>query len=87
MLLAEIRHHTVNTVGSRITYGINGTGESSSINASGNDKGTMADFRLTGGSGDHQATGALSANDYRAQEFPDGTLTSVSTYTLKINRS
>jgi len=87
MLLAEIRHHTVNTVGSRITYGINGTGEASSISASGNDKGTMIDSRLVGGSGDYQVTDALTANDYRAQEFPDGTLTSVSTYTLKINRS
>ena len=87
MLLAEIRHHTVNTVGSRITYGINGTGEASSISASGSDKGTMIDSRLVGGSGNYQKTDALSANDYRAQEFPDGTLTSVSTYTLKINRS
>jgi len=87
MLLAEIRHHTVNTVGSRITYGINGTGEASSISASGSDKGTMTDFRLTGGDGDYRNTDALSANDYRAQEFPDGTLTSVATYTLKINRS
>ena len=87
MLLAEIRHHTVNTVGSRITYGINGTGEASSINASGNDKGTMIDSRLTGVTGNYKATGALSADDYRAQEFPNGTLSSVSTYTLKINRS
>ena len=87
MLLAEIRHHSVNTVGSRITYGINGTGEASSISASGSDKGTMVDSRLEGGDGNYQATGALSADDYRAQEFPNGTLTSVATYTLKINRS
>ena len=87
MLLAEIRHHTVNTVGSRITYGINGTGEASSISASGSDKGTMVDSRLTGGAGNYQATGALTTDDYRAQEFPNGTLSSVATYTLKINRS
>ena len=47
----------------------------------------MVDSRLTGVTGDHRVTGALTADDYRAQEFPNGTLSSVATYTLKINRS
>jgi len=87
MLLAEIRHHTANTVGSRIRYGIHGTGEASGISATGGSKGTMPDTRLTSVTGNHQVTGALSADDYRAQEFPNGTESTVSTYTLKINRS
>ena len=47
----------------------------------------MPDTRLTSVTGNHQVTGALSADDYRAQEFPNGTESTVSTYTLKINRS
>ncbi len=77
MLLAEIRHHAVNTSSSRITYSING---------SGNNRGTgMVDTRLDG-SGNYQ-TRFVDANDYRTQEFPNGTAQTISTYFLKIARS
>ncbi len=77
MLLAEMRHHTVNTVGSRITYSINGSGAN---------RGTgMVDQRLDGG-GNYQ-TRFVGVDDYRTQEFPDGTAQTVITYFLKIARS
>lgn len=77
MLLAEMRHHTVNTAGSRITYSINGSGAN---------RGTgMVDTRLDG-AGNYQ-TRFVNANDYRTQEFPNGTAQTISTYFLKIARS
>jgi len=77
MLLAEMRHHTVNTAGSRITYSINGSGAN---------RGTgMVDTRLDG-AGNYQQL-FVNANDYRTQEFPNGTAQTVSTYFLKIARS
>ena len=77
MLLAEMRHHTVNTVGSRITYSINGSGAN---------RGTgMVDQRLDGG-GNYQ-TRFVGVDDYRTQEFPNGTAQTVTTYFLKIARS
>ena len=45
----------------------------------------MVDQRLNG-SGDYQ-TQQFGGDDYRAQEFPDGTLTTINTYFLKINKS
>ena len=45
----------------------------------------MVDQRLNG-SGDYQ-TFQVDGDDYRAQEFPDGTLTTINTYFLKINKS
>ena len=77
MLLAEMRHHTVNTTGSRLTYSINGSG---SNRGSG-----MADTKLDGG-GNYQQR-FVNANDYRAQEFPNGTAQTINTYFLKITRS
>tara|TARA_A100001388_G_scaffold39295_1_gene24875 strand:- start:4324 stop:5244 length:921 start_codon:yes stop_codon:yes gene_type:complete len=77
MLLAEMRHHTVNTSGSRLTYSINGTG---------NNRGSgMVDTRLDGG-GNYQQR-FVNANDYRAQEFPNGTAQTQNTFFLKITRS
>jgi len=56
------------------------------INGSGNNRGSgMVDQRLNG-SGNYQ-TRFVNANDYRAQEFPNGTLTTINTYFLKINKS
>tara|TARA_B100000123_G_scaffold168403_1_gene124855 strand:- start:3008 stop:3931 length:924 start_codon:yes stop_codon:yes gene_type:complete len=76
MLLAEIRHHTVNTSSSRITYSINGTG---------NNKGTgMVDTRLDGSTYQQRF---VNANDYRTQEFPSGSPQTINTYFLKITRS
>ena len=45
----------------------------------------MVDQRLNG-SGNYQ-TRFVNANDYRAQEFPDGTPTSINTYYLRIQKS
>lgn len=76
MLLAELRHHTVNTTGSRILYSVNGTG---------NNRGSgMVNTKLNGG-GNYQ-TRFVNANDYRAQEFPNGTAVTVSTWFLRIRR-
>ena len=77
MLLAEIRHHTVNTSGSTIVYSING---------SGNNRGSgMVDTKLNGG-GNYQQR-FVNANDYRTQEFPNGSPQTINTYFLKITRS
>ena len=78
MFLAEIRYHTVNTAGSRIVYSINGAG---------NNRGSgMVDTRLTGGSGNFQ-TRFINSNDYRAQEFPNGTASTINTFFLRMTRS
>ena len=45
----------------------------------------MADTILTG-SGDYQ-TRQVDADDYRAQEFPNGTASTSNTWYLKINKS
>ena len=78
MFLAEIRYHTVNTAGSRIVYSINGAG---------NNRGSgMVDTRLTGGSGNFQ-TRFVNSNTYRAQEFPNGTASTINTFFLRMTRS
>ena len=64
--------------GYKIRYNINGTGTN---------KGSgIVDTRLTGGSGNYQ-TYKAGNNDYRAQEFPDGTPTTINTYFLKIQKT
>ena len=82
MLLAEIRHHTVNTSGSTISYNING---------SGNNRGTgMVDTRLDGSGAYTQVrvgSSGSSSTTYRTQEFPNGSPSTINTYFLKINRS
>jgi hypothetical protein len=56
------------------------------IDGSGNNRGSaMVNTRLTGGSGNYQTLFA-GANDYRAQEFPDGTPSTVNTYNFKIEK-
>ena len=57
--------------------GVSGTGE---IRGSG-----MGDTRLNG-TGNYQ-TNQAGGDDYRAQEFPDGTPTTIATYYLRINKS
>jgi len=53
---------------------------------SGNERGSgMGDTRLNG-SGNYQ-TRFVNADDYRAQEFPNGTPTTINTYYLRINKS
>ena len=80
-LLQEwIRYTAVSSSdGYSISYNIGTSG-------SGNTRGSgMADTRLNG-SGNYQ-TRFVSADDYRAQEFPDGTPTTIATYYLRINKS
>jgi hypothetical protein len=67
------------TDGYSISYSIGTSG-------SGNTRGTaIVDTKLNG-SGNYQ-TRFVNADDYRAQEFPDGTPTTISTYNLYINKS
>ena len=67
------------TDGYSISYNIGTSG-------SGNTRGTgMADTILNG-SGNYQ-TRFVNANDYRAQEFPNGSVITASTYYLRINKS
>ena len=56
------------------------------VSGSGNTRGSgIADTRLNG-SGNYQ-TRFVNTDDYRAQEFPNGTATTISTYFLRINKS
>ena len=65
--------------GYQISYNIDGS--------IGNARGSaMVNTQLIGGSGNYQ-TRFVNANDYRAQEFPDGTPNTVNTYTFKIQKS
>ena len=67
------------TDGYKITYNL-GTSGSGNIRGSG-----MGDTRLNG-SGNYQ-TRFVNTDDYRAQEFPNGTATTINTYYLRINKS
>jgi len=81
ILLAEIRHHTVNTSGARINYSINGAG---------NNRGSgMVDTRLDTADRETRIVGSSGSSDtvYRAQDFPAGTPQTVNTYFLRITRS
>ena len=65
--------------GYSISYNIGASG-------SGNTRGSgMADTRLNG-SGNYQ-TRYVNTDDYRAQEFPNGTATTITTYYLRISKS
>ena len=65
--------------GYSISYNVGSSG-------SGNTRGSgMADTRLNG-SGNYQ-TRFVNTDDYRAQEFPNGTSTTINTYYLRINKS
>lgn len=72
-----IRYAAVKKAGYRMRYTINGD--------SGSNKGTgMADTKLDG-SGQY-TTRFVHADDYRSQEFPDGTPQTVNTYFLKLEK-
>jgi len=80
-LLQEwIRYTAVSsTDGYSISYNVGASG-------SGNTRGSgMADTRLNG-SGNYQQR-FVNTDDYRAQEFPNGTATTINTYYLRINKS
>ena len=80
LLQEYIRHHVVSSSsGYQLSYNIDGS--------IGNARGSaIVNTQLTGGSGNYQ-TRFVNANDYRAQEFPDGTPSTVNTYTFKIQKS
>ena len=75
-----IRYTAVSsTDGYSLSYNIGTSG-------SGNTRGSgIADTRLNG-SGNYQ-TRFVNTDDYRAQEFPNGTATTIATYFLRINKS
>ena len=74
MLQSFMQHAAAAVVGYRLTYTING---------SGNNRGSaITDTRLNG-VGNWQAL-FVNADDYRAQEFPDGIPVTVSTYNLRV---
>ena len=77
ILKNDIRHYAAeDTAGNKLSYNING---------SGNSRGSaMVDTRLNG-SGNYQ-TRFVNINDYRAQEFPDGSPENIATYTFKITQ-
>jgi len=60
----------------QLSYNFDGTGTT---------RASFVDTRLNG-SGNYQ-TRFVGADDYRAQEFPDGTATTISTYEFKINKT
>ena len=64
--------------GYKITYNVDGSGT--------NRGSAMVDTVLTGGSGTY-TTFQAGTDDYRAQEFPDGTATTAATHYLKILKS
>jgi len=77
ILKNDIRHYAAeDTAGNKLSYNING---------SGNSRGSaMVDTRLNG-SGNYQ-TRQVGLDDYRAQEFPNGSAATISTYTFKITQ-
>jgi len=63
--------------GNSITYNIDGTGTSRGS--------SIVNTILAGGTGNYQ-TFQAGADDYRAQEFPDGAPTTANTYVFRINK-
>ena len=73
-----IRYDAANTTGQKITYTMATSG--------GNTRGTaMVDTRLNG-AGNYQQK-LINANDYRSQEFPNGSAATITTYNLRIAKS
>ena len=71
LLQAELNYW----MGQKASYNINGSGQS---------RGTMTDTKLNG-SGNYQQS-YVHTNDYRSQEFPNGSAVTISTYNFNINR-
>ena len=72
----SMRHAASKITGSKISYNLNGSGTNLGSG--------MADTILNG-SGNHQ-TRYVGVDDYRAQEFPNGSETTAATHRLKINQ-
>jgi hypothetical protein len=74
-LQSMIRYYAAEITGTKIDYNINGTG---------NNRGTaMTDTRLNSST---YLTLQVTLDDYRAQEVPSGTSTTISTYNLRITQ-
>lgn len=69
-----IRHAAASVVGARIRYSINGTGTN---------RGTGMANTILNGAGNYQQR-FVNADDYRAQEFPDGSVVTAATHRLRI---
>lgn len=68
-------------------YGLTGQTLRYNVDGSGTTQGTaMTNSVLSGGNGNYQ-TRYVNTDDYRAQEFPDGTLITANTYELKLERT
>ncbi len=76
LLQNSVRHVASEVTGSRIRYSF----------SSGNNRGSGMTNTILNGSGNYQ-TRFVNADDYRAQEFPDGSAVTANTYYLKINQS
>jgi hypothetical protein len=76
LLQKWMRYETSNTPGYKIRYSLS-TG---TISGTG-----ITDTKLTGGSGVY-ATNLVNSDDYRSQEFPDGTASDISTTYLRVYR-
>ncbi len=77
ILLNCIRHTASEITGNKIRYRMNGAG---------NARGSGMTNTILNGSGDYQ-TRFVNANDYRAQEFPDGTAVTAATHYLRIYKA
>jgi len=76
-LLAEyIRSEAASSTGHQITYNIDGSGTA---------RGTSMINTILNGSGNYQ-TRFVGVDDYRAQEFPDGSPITANTYVFNINK-
>ncbi len=81
LLEGYVRWATTQSTGDRIKYEV-----ATSAPSGGVQKGTsITDTALTGGTGTY-TTNTVGADDYRAQEFPDGTPATISTYGFYITR-
>jgi len=72
-----MRHAAAGVTGTRLRFNVNGSG---TIQGTG-----MVDTKLNG-SGNYQ-TRFVSGNDYRAQEFPNGSAVTISTNYLRLNQT
>jgi hypothetical protein len=78
LLQEYVRHQVVSSsTGYTLTYNIDGSGTA---------RGSSIVNTILTGTGDYQ-TRFVDANDYRAQEFPDGSPATADTYTFKILKS
>ena len=75
LLQAAVRHTTTHTVGYRLRYNFNGSGQQ---------KGTAVTNKVRAHSFGYQ-TVQFGPDDYRAQQFPNGTVTTANTFTFKVN--